>query len=51
MEKISTAINGAELETAVNSYFSLENIDAANDRVLKLMGKAKDVVIGVGNQL
>lgn len=37
MEKISTAINGSELETAVNSYFSLENIDAANDLVLKLM--------------
>ena len=39
MEKISAAISGAELETTVNSYFSLENIDAANDRVLKFMSE------------
>ena len=39
MEKISAAINGAELETTVNTYFTLENIDAANDRVLKLMSE------------
>lgn len=39
MEKISAAINGAELETTVNTYFSLENIDAANDQVLKLMNE------------
>ena len=37
MEKISTSINGAELETTVNSYFSLENVDAANDLILKAM--------------
>jgi len=37
MEKISTAINPSELETTVNSYFSLENVQAANDLVLKLM--------------
>ncbi len=30
MEKISTAIKPSELETTVNSYFSLDNIQAAN---------------------
>ncbi len=37
MEKISTSIDGCELETTVNSYFSRDNIQAANDRVLKVL--------------
>ena len=37
MEKISTSIDGCELETTVNSYFSRDNIQAANDQVLKLL--------------
>lgn len=39
MEKISTSINGSELETTINSYFSLENIQAANELILKRLDR------------
>ena len=35
--RISKRINEAELDNAVNWYFSLENIQAANNRILTLM--------------
>ncbi|MEZ6101488.1 MAG: Tn3 family transposase [Pirellulaceae bacterium] len=37
MAKISTSINASELESTVNAYFSLENLVAANDLILKVM--------------
>jgi hypothetical protein len=35
--RISNLIRESELDNTVNWYFTLENIDAANDRILKLM--------------
>jgi TnpA family transposase len=37
MARISTGMNEAELENTVNWYFSLDNVHAANDRILRLM--------------
>ena len=37
MARISTWINATELETTVNGYFTLENLHAANDLLLKFM--------------
>lgn len=39
MARISHPISEAELENTVNWYFSLDNVIAANDRVLKLMDR------------
>ena len=35
--RISTLVNEGELENTINWYFSLDNIYAANDRILRLM--------------
>lgn len=35
--RISTGINTSELEHTVNWYFSLDNVHAANDRILRFM--------------
>jgi len=37
MARISTMVKESELEHAVNWYFSLDNVQAANDRVVKFM--------------
>jgi Tn3 transposase DDE domain len=37
--RISKWINETELETTVNGYFTLENIHAANDLILKFMDR------------
>jgi TnpA family transposase len=37
MVRISTGMNEAELENTVNCYFSLDNVHAANDRILRCM--------------
>jgi hypothetical protein len=37
MARISKHINEGELENAVNWYFSLDNVQAANDRILRFM--------------
>jgi len=37
MARISTGMNEAELENTVNWYFSLDNVHAANDRILRCM--------------
>lgn len=37
--RISKQINESELENTINWYFSLENIHAANDRILSLLDK------------
>jgi TnpA family transposase len=37
MARISTGMNEAELENTVHWYFSLDNVHAANDRILRLM--------------
>jgi TnpA family transposase len=39
MAQISSLIDEAELERTVNWHFSLENVDAANDRILAFMDK------------
>jgi TnpA family transposase len=39
MARISHPLSEAELENAINWYFSLDNVDAANDRVLQLMNR------------
>ncbi|MEZ6099367.1 MAG: Tn3 family transposase [Pirellulaceae bacterium] len=38
MAQISSQIDAFELENTVNSRFSVENVDAANDRLLAFMG-------------
>lgn len=37
MARISTGMTEAELENTVNWYFSLDNVHAANDRILRFM--------------
>lgn len=37
LARISKGMNAAELETAVNGYFTLENLHAANDRLLSCL--------------
>ena len=39
MAQISSSVKGSEIEQAVNWYFSLENIRAANDSILKILDK------------
>jgi len=39
MAQISSLIDEAELERTVNWHFSLENVEAANDRILTFMDK------------
>lgn len=39
MARISSQINENNLDHVINWYFSLENLQAANDRILKLMEK------------
>lgn len=37
MAKISRQINESELENTINWYFSVENVNDANDRIIKIM--------------
>ena len=37
--RISKWINESELESTINGYFTLDNLHAANDRVLTFMGR------------
>ena len=37
--RISKWINESELESAINGYFTLDNLHAANDRILTFMGR------------
>jgi hypothetical protein len=39
LARISKGMNAAELETTVNNYFTLENLHAANDRLLAFMSE------------
>ena len=39
MMQISSSVKGSEIEHAVNWYFSLDNIRAANDSILKVLDK------------
>ena len=39
MARISHPLSETELENAINWYFSVDNINAADDRVLQLMDR------------